>query len=332
MTGLSNNNDMLNDFRWIMDIVQNVDVGLVLLDKNYDIQLWNNFMQNHSSLYAEEVIGKNLFETFPEINEKWFHRKVESIYLLKNSAFTTWEQRPYLFRFNNYRPITGRAEFMYQNSTFIPIQDLTGEISSICLIVYDVTEQAINNLELEAANDKLETISQTDGLTGLLNRKAWEDLLNKEFDRLQRYKEQCSLIIFDIDHFKKVNDSYGHPAGDEVIRRVANITQECVRKTDFSGRYGGEEYVVLLPHTPVSSAEILAERIRKQIEAETISHEGISIKITVSFGLSEYNSSLKSATAWIDSADRALYESKENGRNRASIFSHPAAEATDKKD
>ena len=124
MTGLSNNNDMLNDFRWIMDIVQNVDVGLVLLDKNYDIQLWNNFMQNHSSLYAEEVIGKNLFETFPEINEKWFHRKVESIYLLKNSAFTTWEQRPYLFRFNNYRPITGRAEFMYQNSTFIPIQDL----------------------------------------------------------------------------------------------------------------------------------------------------------------------------------------------------------------
>ena len=323
---------MTNDFRWIMDVVQNVDVGLVLLDKNYDIKLWNSFMQNHSSLYAEEVIGKNLFESFPEIDEKWFNRKVESIYLLKNSAFTTWEQRPYLFRFNNYRPITGRAEFMYQNSTFIPIQDLTGEISSICLIVYDVTEQAINNLELEAANEKLEIISQTDGLTGLFNRKAWEDLLNKEFDRLQRYEEKCSLIIFDIDHFKKVNDSYGHPAGDEVIKRVAEITQKCIRKTDFAGRYGGEEYVILLPHTPVASAEILAERIRKEIEAEIVNYENTSIKITVSFGLSEHNSSLKSATAWIDSADKALYESKENGRNQVSIFSHPEAVPDVKKD
>ncbi len=321
MSELSNN-EMMNDFRWIMDVVQNVDVGLVLLDKDYNIKLWNSFMQNHSALYAEEIIGKNLFESFPEIDEKWFNRKVESIYLLKNSAFTTWEQRPYLFKFDNYRPITGRAEFMYQNSTFIPIQDLTGEISSICLIVYDVTEQAINNLELEAANNKLEIISQTDGLTGLFNRSAWEDQLEKEFDRLQRYKEDCSLIIFDIDHFKKVNDNHGHPAGDEVIKKAAEITQKCIRKTDIAGRYGGEEYVVLLPHTNVDCAEILAERIRKKIEGLTVQYEDIMINFTVSFGVSSYHDSLKSATAWIDSADKALYESKENGRNRVSIFQH----------
>jgi diguanylate cyclase len=325
MTKLSNNMQMTNDLRWIMDIVQNVDVGLVLLDKNYDIQLWNSFMQNHSALYAEDVIGQNLFKCFSEIDEKWFNRKVESIYLLKNSAFTTWEQRPYLFRFNNYRPITGRAEFMYQNSTFIPIQDLTGNITSICLIVYDVTEQAVNNLELAAANDKLERISKTDGLTGLLDRKAWEYQLTNEFYRLQRYQEECSLIIFDIDHFKKVNDSYGHSAGDEVIKYVAKITQQCIRKTDFAGRYGGEKYVILLPHTAVSAAEILAERIRKKIESATISYEGLSIKITVSFGLSQYNDSLKSATAWIDSADKALYISKENGRNQVSLFTHAPA-------
>lgn len=322
MTGLSDSIQMTNDLRWIMDIVKNVDVGLVLLDKNYDIQLWNSFMQNHSSLYAEDVMGKNLFKCFSEIDEKWFNRKVESIYLLKNSAFTTWEQRPYLFRFNNYRPITGRAEFMYQNSTFIPIQDLTGNITSICLIVYDVTEQAVNNLELAAANAKLERISKTDGLTGLLNRKAWEDQLTNEFDRLQRYHQESSLIIFDIDHFKKVNDNYGHPAGDEVIKCVAEITQKYIRKTDFAGRYGGEEYVILLPHTAVSAAEILAERIRKKIESQTISYESSSINITMSFGLSQYDDSLRSATAWIDSADKALYISKENGRNQVSSFTH----------
>ncbi len=321
MSELSNN-EMMNDFRWIMDVVQNVDVGLVLLDKDYNIQLWNSFMQNHSALYAEEIIGKNLFESFPEIDEKWFNRKVESIYLLKNSAFTTWEQRPYLFKFDNYRPITGRAEFMYQNSTFIPIQGLTGEISSICLIVYDVTEQAINNLELEAANNKLEIISQTDGLTGLYNRSAWEDQLEKEFDRLQRYREECSLIIFDIDHFKKVNDNHGHPAGDEVIKKAAEITQKCIRKTDIAGRYGGEEYVILLPHTSIDCAEVLAERIRKKIEELTVHYDDTAINFTVSFGVSCYHESLKSATGWIDSADKALYESKKNGRNQVSIFQH----------
>jgi diguanylate cyclase (GGDEF)-like protein len=329
MTKPSDKMLITDDFQWIMDVVQNVDVGLVLLDKNYNIQLWNSFMQNHSSLYAEEVIGKNLFESFDEIDEKWFNRKVESIYLLKNSAFTTWEQRPYLFRFNNYRPITGRAEFMYQNSTFIPIQGLTGEISSICLIIYDVTEQAINKLELEAANEKLEFISRIDGLTQLLNRKTWEDELIREFDRLNRYQGQCSLIIFDIDHFKKVNDNYGHPAGDEVIKRVAEITQKCIRKTDMAGRYGGEEYVILLPHTPVVSAEILADRIRRKIEAETIHYEDNPIKFTASFGLCAYEESLKSATEWIGRADKALYYSKENGRNQLTIFSDAVDKSTD---
>jgi diguanylate cyclase (GGDEF)-like protein len=328
MAELSDKMHITDDFQWIMDVVQNVDVGLVLLDKDYNIQLWNSFMQNHSSLYAEEVIGKNLFESFDEIDEKWFNRKVESIYLLKNSAFTTWEQRPYLFRFNNYRPITGRAEFMYQNSTFIPIQGLTGEISSICLIIYDVTEQAINKIELEAANEKLEIISCIDGLTQLLNRKTWEDQLIKEFDRLKRYQEQCSLIIFDVDHFKKVNDSYGYPAGDEVIKRVAEITQKCIRKTDVAGRYGGEEYVILLPHTPLFSAEVLADRIRKKIEAEIVNYEDKSIKLTASFGLSTYEESLTSATEWINRADKALYHSKVNGRNQLTVFSDAIAKAT----
>jgi len=115
----SSNNEMMNDFRWLMDVVHNIDVGLVMLDKNYNITLWNSFMQNHSNKPAENVIGSSLFTVFDEVDETWFRRKAESVYLLKNSAFTTWEQRPYLFKFENYRPITGKAEFMYQNSTFI---------------------------------------------------------------------------------------------------------------------------------------------------------------------------------------------------------------------
>ncbi|MFT7386853.1 MAG: diguanylate cyclase [Candidatus Endobugula sp.] len=314
---------LLNDFRWIMDVIQTIDVGLVLLDKDYKVCLWNSFMQNHSSTSAEEVIGYSLFDLFPEIDEKWFRRKVQSVYVLKNSAFTTWEQRPYLFRFDNYRPITGKAEFMYQNSTFIPIQGLDGSTDSICVIIYDVTEQAVNNIEFEKVNTKLEYISRTDGLTSLLNRKTWEDSLEHEFARESRYHENCSLIMFDIDHFKNVNDNYGHPAGDEVIRQTADIVRQSIRKTDIAGRYGGEEYVILLPHTSIDSAYVLGERIRKKIAAKPAFYEGEVINYTVSLGIASFHESLKNPTHWIDVADKALYESKESGRNNTHIYQYP---------
>lgn len=280
-------------------------------------------MQNHSATNAESVINTSLFTAFPEIDEMWFRRKAESVYLLKNSAFTTWEQRPYLFRFENYRPITGKAEFMYQNTTFIPIQNLSGQTDGICLIVYDVTEQAVNHLAFEAANEQLAIISQTDGLTGLLNRKTWEDHFEKEFERLRRYEEDASVIIFDIDHFKKVNDGYGHPAGDEVIRQTARIVESCLRKTDIAGRYGGEEYIIFLPHTSAEDSIELAERIRTAIESTPAYYEKQEMNYTVSLGISGYVPSLASPTAWIDTADQALYQSKQGGRNQYHIYQHP---------
>jgi len=218
---MSSEKDFISDFHWLMDVLANIDVGLVILDKDYNVQLWNSFMQNHSARSPTEVLGKSIFKSFPELPESWFRRKVETVLVLRNSAFTTWEQRPYLFRFNNYRPITGIAEFMYQNSTIIPLKDTTGEVEQICLIVYDVTEVAINRVQLQSANEKLHILSRTDGLTGLLNRKTWEMELSEEFKRFQRHHHQCSLLMFDIDHFKAVNDNFGHPAGDEVIRQTS---------------------------------------------------------------------------------------------------------------
>lgn len=317
--------NVLNDFRWIMDVVQSVDVGLVLLDKECRVQLWNSFMQNHSIKPADEVIGQSLFTLFPEIDKKWFNRKVESVYALKNSAFTTWEQRPYLFRFENYRPITGKAEFMYQNSTLIPIPGLDGNTTSICVIIYDVTEQAVNNLELEKANDQLEIISKTDGLTGLLNRKAWEESLENEYIRESRYHETCCLLIFDIDHFKKINDGFGHPAGDEVIRKTAEIVNKSIRRSDVAGRYGGEEYVILLPHTSADSAQVLAERIRKKIENQPVFYGSKEISYTISIGLADFDNTLSSPTHWIDCADQALYQAKQGGRNQICTYQYPAS-------
>lgn len=303
-----------------MDVLQNIDVGLVVLDDNFRVHLWNSFMQNHSARLPPDVLGENIFTLFPELPETWFRRKVQSVTVLGNSAFTTWEQRPYLFRFKNYRPVTGRAEFMYQNCTIIPLTDTRGKVGHICIILYDVTEIATNRLQLQRANHQLHLISRTDGLTGLLNRKTWEESLNHEFKRFARYHHTCSMLMFDIDHFKRVNDGYGHPAGDEVIRQAAAVVKRCLRDTDVAGRYGGEEFAVILVDTDALGALVVAERLREQIEATTVYYEDHVIHFTISLGVAELSSRMTEPTLWIDSADRGLYRAKRAGRNRAFIY------------
>ncbi|HEY6529640.1 MAG TPA: diguanylate cyclase [Cellvibrionaceae bacterium] len=310
----------LNDFHWVMDVLQNIDVGLVVLDEQFNVQLWNSFMQNHSARSPSDVLGQKIFDLFPELPEPWFRRKVQSVSLLRNSAFTTWEQRPYLFRFKNYRPVTGRAEFMYQNSTIIPLSDVKGKVGHTCIILYDVTEIATNRLQLQRANHQLHIISRTDGLTGLLNRKTWEEILQHEFKRFSRYGHTCSLLMFDIDHFKRVNDTYGHPAGDEVIRQTAAVIRNCIRDIDVAGRYGGEEFAIILTNTDAQGALILAERLRTQVEANTVYYEDHVIHFTISIGVAEVHSRMSEPTLWIDSADRGLYRAKRAGRNQCYIY------------
>ncbi|WNO09428.1 diguanylate cyclase [Teredinibacter sp. KSP-S5-2] len=317
---MSDSQEFLHDFHWLMDVLQSIDVGLVILDKQFNVQLWNSFMQNHSAMLPTEVLGENLFELFPELPESWFRRKVQSIYVLHNSAFTTWEQRPYLFRFKNYRPITGQADFMYQNSTIIPLSDSTGKVDHICMIIYDVTEVAVNKLQLQSANEQLHHMSRTDGLTGLLNRKTWEQELDHQYKRFQRHQHTTSMLMFDIDHFKRINDTYGHPAGDEVIRQTSAVVRDIIRDIDIAGRYGGEEFAVLLEDTNAQGAKVVAERIRKQMENNVIYYENHVINYTISIGIAELTPQMGDKSSWLDSADKALYQAKRSGRNNSVIF------------
>jgi len=149
---MSLESSQFNELHWLMEMLHNIDVGLVVLDKDFTIQIFNGFMENHSGLFPREVKGKRLFDLFEEIPEEWFVRKAESVFLLKSKAFTIWEQRPYLFKFDSYRPVTGSADFMYQNTTFLPLLSTTGEVSHLCLIVYDVTDNALykQSLDLKA--------------------------------------------------------------------------------------------------------------------------------------------------------------------------------------
>ena len=312
----------VRELHWLMDMLQSIDVGLMVIDRDYRVRLWNSFMQNHSGQSATAVMGKPLFHLFPEIEEDWFRRKADSVFMLKSPAFTNWEQRPYLFRFKNYRPITGTAGFMYQNASLMPLVSSDASVEHIGVIVYDVTDIAVNRKDLEAANSRLQALSRTDGLTGLNNRAYWEERVTEEFRRFQRtHSTSSSLILFDIDHFKKVNDDYGHQAGDEVIRRTAQVVRDSVRSTDLVGRYGGEEFGVILMDTAKNGAMVLAERLRADIEAQSFNHDGQEIRCTISLGIAQISDDIENHKHWIDCADHALYEAKDSGRNRTVIYS-----------
>ncbi|MGB0495634.1 MAG: diguanylate cyclase [Kangiellaceae bacterium] len=315
---MSNSIEQLREFHWMMDMLQNIDVGLVVLNKENQVQLWNSFMENHSGIMANDSRNKNIFDLFPEIDKKWFQHKVESVFQLKIRAFSIWEQRPYVFKFKNYRPITGIAKLMYQNISIFPIVSTTGEVENICIIVYDVTDVATNRRALKNANAQLEQLSRTDKLTNLNNRGYWQECQEFEFKKFTRYQQTISLVIFDIDHFKKVNDSYGHQAGDEVIKECAAVLLDCAREQDLCGRYGGEEFVVLLTETNSDGAFTFAERLRSRIERMNVIYENLTIEFTISLGVCQLTSEMTTAKEWLEHADKALYRSKEQGRNKTS--------------
>lgn len=309
----------IKELHWLLAVTQNIDVGIVVLDRNFHVQVWNTFMENRSGVVPFDAIGHSFFDLFPEINRAWFSKKVENVVTLGTPAFTIWEQRPYLVRFKNYQPITGQEPFMYQNTTLFPLRSTNGQISHICLVIYDVTDVATNRHQLLTANTELQRLSSTDRLTGLSNRGHWEECLRHEYARHTRYGSEVSMVMIDIDHFKRVNDTWGHQTGDKVIQVVAEAMRTHIRSADIAGRYGGEEFSVLLPDTDKAGAQVFAERLRKAVEELYVDHDGQQIRCTISLGVADLSQPSSDYKALIEAADQALYQSKKNGRNQVTV-------------
>jgi diguanylate cyclase (GGDEF)-like protein len=175
----------------------------------------------------------------------------------------------------------------------------------------------ISSHDMEAEYyDQLYQFSIRDGLTGLYNRKSFDDKLDSEFTRSKRYGHSLSLVIIDIDYFKQVNDTYGHLAGDAVLTNISKLFGRFFRSVDFIARYGGEEFAIILPETPINGAVLTTERIRIALSQNEVYVNQHTITVTISAGIAEYKPELKSPTELIAAADKKLYEAKNNGRNR----------------
>ncbi|MDD5544688.1 MAG: diguanylate cyclase, partial [Acidobacteriia bacterium] len=167
---------------------------------------------------------------------------------------------------------------------------------------------------------QMEELAVTDELTRLPNHRCFQDRLDEELSRARRNKTPLSLLMIDIDHFKKLNDTYGHPFGDVVLGQVADIIERCLRMEDFAGRYGGEEFALILPDTNRDGARQSAERLRAEVNRTLFTHEGISTRVTISGGLATYPKDAGAKVELIENADRALYFAKRSGRNRIAQY------------
>ena len=300
-------------------VVERVGFGLFVVDRELNVLMWNRFMADHSGQAAEQVIGRPLFERFPDLPQAWFARKVESVFRIGSFAFSSWQQRPYLFRFDHDRPITGGVDYMQQDCTFMPL--MRGrEVIAVCVTIADVTHLSIMQREREEAVAKLQDYADRDGLTGIANRRYFESRLANEFSRWQRHGGDLSILLFDLDHFKQINDQFGHAVGDAVLRETALRVAQVVRKEDTFGRFGGEEFALLLPATNLADALCVAEKIRHAIGTEPVDVDGMRVPVTASVGAAAARTAAPGYEGLIHEADAALYRAKREGRNRSATL------------
>lgn len=193
----------------------------------------------------------------------------------------------------------------------------TGYQQHLLSILCNQVAVLITNAKLHL---EMKRMAITDSLTGLLNHRRFQERLSEEFRRIQRHSEPLSLIFADIDHFKKINDVYGHPAGDEILKKVALILKGIVRDIDVVARYGGEEFAIILINTEGDGAYKLAEKIRKTIKKKNYSYRGNKVSVTLSLGIASYPKNSKTKEDIISKADQSLYRAKSSGRNCTVLY------------
>lgn len=293
-------------FSQVFDLV---DLGLVILDKDLKVYKWNRWMQLHSRVMAQDIIGKPLFDFFPTLNNPGFLQTFKFVLNFGNFYFFSQKLHHYLFPFDPDSSLSSSFEHMQQSCSMgLLRQDGTAN-KFVYITIKDVTETAIYEQKLLEMNMK-------DGLTGIYNRRYLENRLQEEHHRSLRSKKPLSIIIFDVDFFKNINDTYGHQCGDFILKALSADACSCLRKTDIVARYGGEEFCCLLLESPVAGAMRVAEDLRIMVSNKTYDFSGQSVKVTISAGVTELGLQRESVTEMVARADNALYEAKKTGRNK----------------
>ncbi|MDP3520699.1 MAG: diguanylate cyclase [Hydrogenophaga sp.] len=320
--------ELPSEFDFSRVVCDLMTVGMVVVDRRFSIVIWSRFMELNSGVRAEHLVGKNLFDAFPELNRNWLEKKIKSSLVLKTTSFSSWQQRPYLFRFKPANAEMGEADFMHQNASIYPVYDSSGAVQGACIAIQDVSDLAEAKVMLDNTMEQalsLEESSHRDALTGVYNRRFFDEQITREILNARRYNWPMVVAMIDVDHFKRINDSFGHPGGDEVLRRLGALLGGMLRSSDTLSRYGGEEFALILSHIDRMAAPGLLERLRVAVERMVIDlPDGRQTQITISMGAAQLQDG-QAPGQLVSRADEALYAAKHGGRNRIEFSLEPVA-------
>lgn len=302
-------------------ILEQLSSGVLVVDEEFQLVYLNTFLQRHSSVQLTEAKGKSLFKVFADLPEAWLRRKFASVLELQSPSFSSWEQRQYVIKLPHLRPVTSSSQYMAQNCTMLPLNNPSGR-RHVCMLIEDATDAFVYQQHLQTTLQKLEQSNRVDGLTQALNRRYWEEQLKLEVQRAQRYQQPLSLLLFDLDKFKQLNDQYGHLGGDSVLIEFTARVRGLLRDTDWFGRYGGEEFGIVLTNTALAGAMEVAERICLAVSSKAVTFNEHSIQSSISVGVAQLDAAGERAhEVLIGQADMALYNAKREGRNRVVSYS-----------
>ncbi len=284
--------------------------AILVIDSKGVVQFWNPAAERMFGYASEEAVGRDMHELVPIEEDR-------PGVALGLEAFAVTGQGPVV---GNVLELMARrrdgAEFPVEVS--VASYHLAGQWYAVGS-VRDITER-------KQAEDRLREMATMDGLTGIMNRRFFMEQSEMEVRRAKRYGGPLTVIMLDADHFKHVNDTYGHDAGDDVLKFLAGAAGEDLREADLLGRLGGEEFAAILPQTPLAGAVEVAERLRERIESEPIATRQGPVPLTVSLGVAAWDESVQDVDMLVKRADLALYEAKEGGRNRVALFKEPSGQ------
>ncbi len=278
----------------ILSTVQN---PMAYINKDLTVQIVNDVYCKYFKKSEEDIYGHSIEELY---GEEEYKKKLKKNIINCLKGETAHSQNWFTFP---------DGEKRYMLMSYYPFFRNENSVSGVVINSTDITK-------MKKMEDELKKLSITDQLTGIYNRLKFAKSLTDEISRWKRYDSGLSLIMFDIDHFKNVNDSFGHDIGDEVLIKMTNLIKEYIRDSDVFSRWGGEEFMILLPHTKIKDASNLSERIRKKIENKYFRGPNT---ITCSFGVTEFTID-DTEESFTKRVDEALYESKHSGRNQVTIL------------
>lgn len=321
---LKNNNyiDIINDFRNLIDFINYNDVLIEkmfhILKKHFNFEIAGIFF-NSPDIYGINTLNlliKNKNNNVQSIEENFFNHMSEFKQIIKTKSNIIQ------MKVNDYNDKNLENElivpFLFQNKLLGGICIISeNEILKTDISTYNfLINELLSIFKLKYLYSEQIFKSSVDGLTGLYNRHQFDINLNQEFNRSKRYKTPFTLAMIDIDHFKNINDTYGHQFGDFVLKEISQIIQNTFRKTDVVFRYGGEEITIIMPETTSQNAILPLEKLRDKISEHKFNNQNV----TISIGVADFNSDINTSDDILKKADEMLYSAKENGRNQVKVF------------